>query len=136
MFSKINENFLRNADACAFHQDQKRYEYSFHIVVKNFPKKIFFVCVENSTMKYCPGCQHVFSTSSGGTDFGGRTAMRMGGESTIRPVKYPAQIAEHLDQYVVGQQLAKKALAVGVYQHYRWAKIYNLLIRSGSQNYF
>ncbi|CAB3408332.1 unnamed protein product [Caenorhabditis bovis] len=32
---------------------------------------------------------------------------------------YPTQIAEYLDKFVVGQKMAKKTLAVGVYQHYR-----------------
>ncbi len=31
----------------------------------------------------------------------------------------PAQIAAHLDQYVIGQQEAKKTLAVAVYTHYK-----------------
>ncbi|TSE26489.1 ATP-dependent Clp protease ATP-binding subunit ClpX [Tepidimonas sediminis] len=31
----------------------------------------------------------------------------------------PAQIKEHLDQYVIGQEAAKKTLAVAVYNHYK-----------------
>jgi ATP-dependent Clp protease ATP-binding subunit ClpX len=31
----------------------------------------------------------------------------------------PSEIVEHLDQYVVGQERAKKALAVAVYNHYK-----------------
>ncbi len=31
----------------------------------------------------------------------------------------PKEIKEHLDQYVVGQELAKKALSVAVYNHYK-----------------
>ncbi|MGL4343918.1 MAG: ATP-dependent Clp protease ATP-binding subunit ClpX [Cellulosilyticaceae bacterium] len=34
----------------------------------------------------------------------------------------PKQIKEHLDQYVIGQQDAKKALAVAVYNHYKRIK--------------
>lgn len=42
-------------------------------------------------------------------------------EETTHKVKLatPRQIKEHLDQYVVGQEDAKKALAVGVYNHYK-----------------
>jgi len=34
----------------------------------------------------------------------------------------PAKIKEHLDQYVIGQQLAKEILAVAVYNHYKRLK--------------
>ncbi|MEM9986560.1 MAG: ATP-dependent Clp protease ATP-binding subunit ClpX [Bacteroidota bacterium] len=39
-------------------------------------------------------------------------------------VPHPKEIATHLDQYVIGQQEAKKVLAVSVYNHYR--RIMNL----------
>ncbi len=39
-------------------------------------------------------------------------------------VPHPKAIASHLDQYVIGQQEAKKVLAVAVYNHYR--RIMNL----------
>ena len=44
-----------------------------------------------------------------------------GGEmdSEIREVPKPKDIAETLDQYVIGQDDAKKALAVAVYNHYK-----------------
>lgn len=32
---------------------------------------------------------------------------------------YPKEIVEHLNKYVVGQEEAKKCLAVAVYQHYK-----------------
>lgn len=41
---------------------------------------------------------------------------RTGQEMTL---KRPAEIKEILDQYVVGQDQAKKALAVAVYNHYK-----------------
>lgn len=33
--------------------------------------------------------------------------------------KTPRQIKEHLDQYVIGQDMAKKSLSVAVYNHYK-----------------
>lgn len=35
------------------------------------------------------------------------------------PLPTPRKIKEHLDQYVIGQQLAKEILAVAVYNHYK-----------------
>ena len=35
------------------------------------------------------------------------------------PLPIPAKIKEHLDQYVIGQHLAKEILAVAVYNHYK-----------------
>ncbi|MCF7929197.1 MAG: ATP-dependent Clp protease ATP-binding subunit ClpX [Spirochaetales bacterium] len=37
----------------------------------------------------------------------------------IQDVPTPQQIKEHIDQYVIGQERAKKVLSVGVYNHYR-----------------
>ncbi|VDN06403.1 unnamed protein product [Thelazia callipaeda] len=36
-----------------------------------------------------------------------------------RHLPYPKQITDYLDQFVIGQEYAKKILAVGVYQHYK-----------------
>jgi ATP-dependent Clp protease ATP-binding subunit ClpX len=36
-----------------------------------------------------------------------------------KPVLKPAEIVDKLDEYVIGQELAKKALAVAVYNHYK-----------------
>jgi len=39
--------------------------------------------------------------------------------SQLREVPSPREIKEHLDQYVIGQDQAKRALSVAVYAHYR-----------------
>ncbi len=36
-----------------------------------------------------------------------------------RPIPSPKEIVEHLDQYVIGQERAKKVLSVAVYNHYK-----------------
>jgi ATP-dependent Clp protease ATP-binding subunit ClpX len=38
------------------------------------------------------------------------------------PLPTPAKIKEHLDQYIIGQNLAKEILAVAVYNHYKRLK--------------
>jgi ATP-dependent Clp protease ATP-binding subunit ClpX len=43
-------------------------------------------------------------------------------------IPYPREIVEYLDKHVIGQEAAKKTLAVSVYQHYR-RLLYNLEIR-------
>ncbi len=40
-------------------------------------------------------------------------------ENSMENVPTPQQMKEHLDQYVIGQDRAKKALAVAVYNHYK-----------------
>lgn len=40
-------------------------------------------------------------------------------EQKKKPVLKPGQIKEYLDQYVIGQDEAKKTLAVAVYNHYK-----------------
>ncbi|KAF1769125.1 hypothetical protein GCK72_000939 [Caenorhabditis remanei] len=42
-----------------------------------------------------------------------------GGRGEKVQILYPKEIVEHLNKYVVGQEEAKKCLAVAVYQHYR-----------------
>ncbi|KIH54481.1 hypothetical protein ANCDUO_15373, partial [Ancylostoma duodenale] len=34
-------------------------------------------------------------------------------------VPYPKEIVDYLDKFVIGQELAKRTLAVGIYQHYK-----------------
>lgn len=44
---------------------------------------------------------------------------RDGGRHEKMQILYPKEIVEHLNKYVIGQEEAKKSLAVAVYQHYR-----------------
>ena len=41
------------------------------------------------------------------------------GDSEMREIPKPQEIAKTLDQYVVGQDMAKRSLAVAVYNHYK-----------------
>ena len=41
------------------------------------------------------------------------------GEHTPRAIPSPRAIVEHLDQYVIGQERAKRVLSVAVYNHYK-----------------
>ena len=41
------------------------------------------------------------------------------GKLTYESLPKPREIKEHLDKYVIGQDMAKKALAVAVYNHYK-----------------
>lgn len=41
------------------------------------------------------------------------------GEEHVRPVLRPAEIKAKLDEYVIGQDEAKKALSIAVYNHYK-----------------
>jgi ATP-dependent Clp protease ATP-binding subunit ClpX len=40
-------------------------------------------------------------------------------DTELQDIPKPAQVKEYLDQYVIGQEEAKKALAVAVYNHYK-----------------
>lgn len=49
-----------------------------------------------------------------------------------RPLLKPNQIKEYLDQYVIGQEEAKKTLSVAVYNHYKMVE-YNERIKEGEE---
>jgi len=44
---------------------------------------------------------------------------KSGGQTTRKPPPYPKKIYEYLNQHIIGQEPAKKALAVAVYNHYK-----------------
>jgi ATP-dependent Clp protease protease subunit len=52
-------------------------------------------------------------------DHPGRTARRHGVQGRPRRVADPAEIKANLDNYVIGQEPAKRTLAVAVYNHYK-----------------
>jgi ATP-dependent Clp protease ATP-binding subunit ClpX len=55
-----------------------------------------------------------------GPSYGGPSVLRTGGSfASSRNVPKPREIVSLLDQYVIGQQHAKRSLAVAVYNHYK-----------------
>ena len=45
--------------------------------------------------------------------------LKADGEAELKDIPKPQEIAKTLDQYVVGQDMAKRALSVAVYNHYK-----------------
>ena len=53
------------------------------------------------------------------------------GESETREIPTPQELKEYLDQYVIGQEAAKKVLSVAVYNHYKRVKYAKRIAESG-----
>lgn len=53
------------------------------------------------------------------------------GESEIKEIPTPQELKEYLDQYVIGQEAAKKVLSVAVYNHYKRVKYAKRIAESG-----
>src|SRR5258706_4427164 len=53
---------------------------------------------------------------------------------SIRTLPRPAQIKSALDEYVIGQEKAKRALSVAVYNHYRRVEFAEKSVRSNDKN--
>ena len=53
------------------------------------------------------------------------------GESEIKEIPTPQELKEYLDQYVIGQDAAKKVLSVAVYNHYKRVKYAKRIAESG-----
>ena len=53
------------------------------------------------------------------------------GESEIKEIPTPQELKEDLDQYVIGQDAAKKVLSVAVYNHYKRVKYAKRIAESG-----
>ena len=60
-------------------------------------------------------CSDWFNFASRSLKKGGKTSPQWG-ENSVPP---PTQIKAHLDQYVIGQDSAKRKIAVAVYNHYK-----------------
>ncbi len=52
-------------------------------------------------------------------------------ESEIKEIPTPSELKEYLDQYVIGQEAAKKVLSVAVYNHYKRVKYAKKIAESG-----
>lgn len=63
-------------------------------------------------------CDHCVTDASGivKSDLANRSSKRA---ANYKPVLKPVEIAQKLDEYVIGQEAAKKALSVSVYNHYK-----------------
>lgn len=63
-------------------------------------------------------CDHCVTDASGivKSDLANRSSKRA---ANYKPVLKPIEIAQKLDEYVIGQEAAKKALSVSVYNHYK-----------------
>jgi len=61
-------------------------------------------------------CREIIDEENGG---GTTTATAKGGVGSAQRVPPPKSIFEHLEEYVIGQEQAKKVLSVAVYNHYK-----------------
>lgn len=60
-------------------------------------------------------------------------AVLVDGEWANKKLPTPKEIRAHLDEYVIGQDIAKKTLSVAVYNHYKRLKVGDRLTNKGSQ---
>ena len=76
------------------------------LVSGSYDGKTVFICDECITQ-----CTQILREES--------QAQQVADSAALQSLPTPAQIKEHLDQYVIGQDLAKRTLAVAVYNHYK-----------------
>ncbi len=76
------------------------------LVSGSYDGKTVFICDECITQ-----CTQILREES--------QAQQPADSAALQSLPTPAQIKEHLDQYVIGQDLAKRTLAVAVYNHYK-----------------
>jgi len=73
----------------------------------------------------CDKCSHFFVVLSEqdqkarGVKEAGKEMEGKGSTSNRKPPPYPKKIYEYLDSHIIGQEKAKKALSVAVYNHYK-----------------
>lgn len=76
----------------------------------------------------CDRCiRGMMSTVGGSASAHGETASESSSEAAVAdilsaPIPTPQKLYEHLDNYVIGQQRAKRVLSVAVYNHYKRLK--------------
>lgn len=76
----------------------------------------------------CDRCiRGMMSAVGGSTSAHGETASESSSEAAVAdilsaPIPTPQKLYEHLDNYVIGQQRAKRVLSVAVYNHYKRLK--------------
>ena len=76
----------------------------------------------------CDRCiRGMMSAVGGSASAHGETASESSSEATVAdilsaPIPTPQKLYEHLDNYVIGQQRAKRVLSVAVYNHYKRLK--------------
>lgn len=70
--------------------------------------------VNAGDINVCDGCVDLFVEAVESNRRAGRARPRAAG-----PVPTPSQLVAHLDQYVIGQDQAKRVLAVAVHNHYK-----------------
>jgi len=87
----------------------------------------------------CDKCSHFFVVLSeqdqkARVKEAGKEETQGTGTSTRKPPPYPKKIYEYLDSHIIGQEKAKKALSVAVYNHYK--RIYhNIPVNKKSDKY-